>query len=155
LEAGEHDQLDPWHRAARLSDQNLARLRATPKNGGDRGSWRDTPLQLDAYRGKPNQFANVYGRMAWDRPAATLTTRFNSLSNGRFGHPDEDRAISVREGATLQTFPPDYQFVGNMGSVCRQIGNAVPPRVGEAIGQHLLACHEALAMPPVRAAAVG
>jgi len=75
--------------------------------------------------------------MWWDRPAATLTTRFNSLSNGRFGHPDEDRALTVREGAALQTFPRDYKFIGNRASVCRQIGNAVPPALARAVGNHL------------------
>ena len=67
-------------------------------------------LQIDAYNGKDNSFRNVYGRMSWNKPAPTITTRFNSLSNGRFGHPEEDRAISIREGATLQTFPKYYDF---------------------------------------------
>jgi DNA (cytosine-5)-methyltransferase 1 len=79
--------------------------------------------------------------MWWNRPAATLTTRFNSLSNGRFGHPNENRAISVREGASLQTFPRTYFFAGTAQSVCRQVGNAVPPALAEAIGRHLLALH--------------
>ncbi|MBB5503003.1 site-specific DNA-cytosine methylase [Paraburkholderia sp. MM5384-R2] len=76
--------------------------------------------------------------MRWDSPAPTITTRFNSLSNGRFGHPDEDRAISIREGATLQTFPKDYLFHGpNQSSLARQIGNAVPPELARRIGVHL------------------
>jgi DNA (cytosine-5)-methyltransferase 1 len=76
--------------------------------------------------------------MYWDRSAPTITTRFNSFSNGRFGHPDEDRAISIREGATLQTFPKDFVFQGtNLNSLARQIGNAVPPALAERIGRHL------------------
>ena len=81
----------------------------------------------------------VYGRMFWDRPAPTITTRFNSLSNGRFGHPDEDRAISIREGAALQTFSNEFRFYGaNQNSLAKQIGNAVPPELAKRIGEHLM-----------------
>jgi len=140
LAAGQRDAKDPWHRAAALSSDNLKRIALTPPDGGDRSAWSDTDLQLETYK-EHDGFANVYGRMWWDRPAATLTTRFNSLSNGRFGHPEEDRAISIREGATLQTFPRNYQFIGGSPTVCRQIGNAVPPRLARAIGEHLLNLH--------------
>jgi DNA (cytosine-5)-methyltransferase 1 len=142
LAAGGIDPGDPWHRASGLSRENLARIRLTPCDGGDRRAWRDTPLQIATYRGRDHCFRNVYGRMWWDRPAATLTTRFNSLSNGRFGHPDEDRAISVREGACLQTFPRSYRFAGTMSEVCRQVGNAVPPVLAQAVGRHLLDLHD-------------
>jgi DNA (cytosine-5)-methyltransferase 1 len=76
--------------------------------------------------------------MEWNKPAPTITTKFYSLSNGRFGHPGEDRALSLREGAVLQTFPKDYKFYArNKGAIARMIGNAVPPefarRIGEAI----------------------
>jgi DNA (cytosine-5)-methyltransferase 1 len=77
--------------------------------------------------------------MYWDRPAPTITTRFNSFSNGRFGHPEEDRAISIREGAALQTFPKTFVFHGtNLNQLARQIGNAVPPKLALKIGQHLI-----------------
>lgn len=138
LQAGESDPNDPLHRASALSNSNLARIRMTAKDGGDRSSWRDTSLQIDAYRGKDSFFRNVYSRMWWDRPAPTLTTRFNSLSNGRFGHPEEDRAITPREGALLQTFPNSYKFKGTLTSICRQIGNAVPPELGRAVGNYLM-----------------
>jgi DNA (cytosine-5)-methyltransferase 1 len=76
--------------------------------------------------------------MYWDRPAPTITTRFNSFSNGRFGHPEEDRAISIREGATLQTFPKEFIFHGtNLNVIARQIGNAVPPNLARQIGEHI------------------
>jgi DNA (cytosine-5)-methyltransferase 1 len=76
--------------------------------------------------------------MFWDRPAPTITTRFNSLSNGRFGHPEQDRAMSLREGALLQTFPKSFSFQGpNQASIARQIGNAVPPALATRIGKHL------------------
>ena len=99
-------------------------------------SWKDDPkLQINAYSGKDNIFKDVYGRMFWDKPAPTITTRFNSLSNGRFGHPEEPRAISLREGAILQSFPRTYVFKGpNEASITRQIGNAVPPELAKRIG---------------------
>jgi DNA (cytosine-5)-methyltransferase 1 len=76
--------------------------------------------------------------MFWDKTAPTITTRFNSFSNGRFGHPEEHRAISLREGATLQTFPKTYIFKGpNEASIARQIGNAVPPELAKRIGNSL------------------
>ena len=138
LAAGESCPEDALHRASCLSDENLRRIQMTPSNGGSRDSWKDTDLQIPAYVGKPDHFRDVYGRMRWDEPAPTITTRFNSLSNGRFGHPEQDRAITVREGALLQTFPRSHLFVGPMPSVCRQIGNAVPPALASAIGTHLL-----------------
>jgi DNA (cytosine-5)-methyltransferase 1 len=140
IEAGHRDHSKLQHTACGLSPENLSRIKLTPKSGGNRSSWKDNEaLQIDAYRGKDKIFRDVYARMYWDRPAPTITTRFNSFSNGRFGHPDEDRAISLREGATLQTFPREYVFCGsNMNNLARQIGNAVPPELAFRIGRHLL-----------------
>jgi len=140
IQAGHRDEDAFQHWASDLSDENLRRIRVTPRSGGDRSAWKDDEsLQIPAYRGKDEIFRDVYGRMYWDRPAPTITTRFNSLSNGRFGHPDEDRAISIREGATLQTFPKEFQFHGtNLNSLARQIGNAVPPELARHIGEHLI-----------------
>jgi DNA (cytosine-5)-methyltransferase 1 len=139
LSAGQEDATDRLHRAARLSPTNILRLKGTPKDGGDRKSWSDTPLQLDAYEGKDEIFSDVYGRMFWDRPAPTITTRFNSLSNGRFGHPEQDRAITLREGAILQSFPKGFVFPAlNQANIARQIGNAVPPRLAKTLGRHLI-----------------
>lgn len=141
IPAGYRDETELLHTAAGLSSQNLRRIQATEKSGGCRTAWRDNKeLQIAAYQGKDNIFRDVYGRMYWEKPAPTITTRFNSLSNGRFGHPDEDRAISIREGATLQTFPKTYLFKGsNLSSLARQIGNAVPPELARRIGEHLIA----------------
>jgi DNA (cytosine-5)-methyltransferase 1 len=88
-------------------------------------------------------YPSVYGRMTWDDPAPTMTTQFFGFGNGRFGHPEQDRAISLREGAILQSFPQDYEFVRPGEQVCqksigRLIGNAVPPILGEVIGVSLL-----------------
>ena len=140
IAAGHRDDSDLQHTAAALSSDNLRRIQVTPKSGGDRSAWKDNEeLQINAYRDKDDIFRDVYGRMYWDRPAPTITTRFNSFSNGRFGHPEEDRAVSIREGATLQTFPKDFVFHGtNTNQTARQIGNAVPPVLAQTIGKHLI-----------------
>jgi DNA (cytosine-5)-methyltransferase 1 len=139
IPAGYKDKTVHLHVAAALSPKNLRRIAKTPPNGGTRKSWANDPeLQIPAYKGKDNIFRDVYGRMYWKRPAPTITTRFNSLSNGRFGHPEENRAISLREGASLQTFPKHYAFKAtNQATVARQIGNAVPPALAKRIGHHL------------------
>lgn len=140
IPAGHTDPSPFLHTSAALSVNNLRRISMTPHDGGNRFSWKDDPeLQIDAYRGKDKNFKDVYGRIHWDKAAPTITTRFNSLSNGRFGHPEEDRALSLREGACLQTFPMDYQFFSSSkNSIARQIGNAVPPLLAERIGTHIL-----------------
>lgn len=139
---GHRDPTEFRHTAAALSEKNVRRISLTP-TGGNRFAWAADPeLQIDAYRDKDHMFRDVYGRMAWDRPAPTITTRFISLSNGRFGHPDENRAISIREGAALQTFPAGYSFhADSINALARQIGNAVPPALSERIGMHLNSVH--------------
>jgi DNA (cytosine-5)-methyltransferase 1 len=139
IRAGMRCEQPPLHWAAKLSDRNLQRIRMTPKNGGSRVAWREDPdLQIEAYRDKDDIFRDVYGRMKWNEPAPTITTRFNSLSNGRFGHPTEHRAISLREGAVLQTFPLSYVFPLSFPEAARQIGNAVPPELARRIGCRLV-----------------
>lgn len=139
IAAGHRDETDYRHTASSLSVNNLRRIQKTKKSGGGREAWKnDSELQIPAYVGRDNIFRDVYARMYWDRPAPTITTRFNSFSNGRFGHPEEDRAISIREGATLQTFPSAFAFHGeNLNTLARHIGNAVPPVLAKRIGQHL------------------
>ena len=135
IRAGEvHPEIND-HRAAQLSTLNLERIRATPEGGGNR-DWREKKLQLKCHRKTPG-YTDVYGRMSWDRPASGLTTRCISYSNGRFGHPEQDRAISVREAACLQTFPMEFRFSGSLNSRARQIGNAVPVRLATVIGHHV------------------
>ena len=116
----------------------------TPKDGGTRHSWADTDMQLEAYKKKDGNisFNDTYGRMFWNKPAPTITTKFFSISNGRFAHPEENRAISLREGATLQTFPKRYKFKGNsVATIARMIGNAVPPLFAKQIGQTIIKNH--------------
>ena len=136
LAAGEADAGIPNHRACSLSPLNLARIRATPE-GGTRKDW-PPDLVLRCHRGYDGH-SDVYGRLHRDRPAAALTTRCISLSNGRFGHPTQDRALSIREAAAVQTFEDSFVFKGSMNSMAQQIGNAVPVRLAQVFGLHFLA----------------
>ena len=119
-----------------LSRLNLARIRATPE-GGDRRNWPED-LWPDCHRGGFDGHTDVYGRLSWDKPAPTLTTKCISYSNGRFGHPEQDRALSAREAARLQTFPTGFQFFGSLASQAKQIGNAVPVVLARHFGHHLM-----------------
>lgn len=145
LKAGEQDSNDPIHASSRLSDLNLRRIRATPHNGGSRDSWPDD-LVLDCHRRESgSKYVSVYGRMSWDEPAPTMTTLCTGIGNGRFGHPTQDRAISLREAALLQSFPPSYKFWPtdqeiNRKAIGRLIGNAVPPALAEVLGEQIRRC---------------
>ncbi len=139
IEAGDVHPKDPLHRSCRLSRLNLRRIRHS-KPGG---TWRDWPRGLVAkcHREETGEtYPAVYGRMEWDRPSPTITTQFFGFGNGRFGHPEQDRAISLREGALLQSFPKKYAFVEPGGecqfkTIGRLVGNAVPVRLGEIVGR--------------------
>ena len=141
IKAGERDPKDALHKARALTPKNLQRIQATPING----SWKDWPkeLQLKCHKKDSGKtFGSVYGRMDWNKPAPTMTTQCTGLGNGRFGHPEQDRAISLREAALIQTFPKNYQFFMDEKSVSttlasRYIGNAVPPKLGEIIGMSI------------------
>lgn len=130
----------PLHfREARLSALNLERFKYIPEGGGR----DDLPphLQLRCHINNPShRHKDVYGRMAWDKLAPTLTARFDSFSRGRFGHPTENRTITLREGARLMTFPDDFHFHGNREEVARQIGNAVPPLIAKILGREIMNC---------------
>ena len=131
------NESDPLHFARRHSLLNLERLRYVPKNGGSRASI-PLHLQLECQRGKSkNTFPDTYGRMSWDDVAPTLTTGCTDITKGRYVHPEQDRAITLREAARLQSFPDDYIFKGNSGQIATQIGNAVPPGMVTAIGRNL------------------
>ncbi len=139
LAAGEEDPSDPLHAAPRLSPSNLERLRATPKDGGTRHAWPER-LMLNCHRKKTGEsYYSIYGRMWWDRPAPTMTTLCTGIGNGRFGHPEQNRSITLREAALLQTFPSSYLFWPpdqkvNRKAVGRMIGNAVPPTLAKELG---------------------
>ncbi|MCP4220751.1 MAG: DNA cytosine methyltransferase [bacterium] len=138
---GDVSTSDSMHRAAALSDTNRLRIRQS-KPGG---TWRDWDEKLVApcHRKRSGKsYSSVYSRMEWDKPAPTVTTQFYGFGTGRFGHPEQDRALSYREGALLQTFPEDYKFIPdevsfNGSQLGIHIGNAVPVRLGEVIGQSI------------------
>jgi DNA (cytosine-5)-methyltransferase 1 len=142
LEAGASDPKDALHVACSLSDLNLRRIKAS-KPGG---TWRDWDDELIAQCHRKNTgltYPSVYGRMEWDAPAPTITTQCFGFGNGRFGHPEQHRAISLREAAILQTFPDDYRFLAphervSFSRLGRLIGNAVPVRIGEAVAYSLI-----------------
>ena len=140
IPAGHQDGSDYMHSCAGLSEINLHRLTLIPKDGGNRSAFADRPdLQLKCFIGKDDSFKDTFGRLWWDRPAPTITTKFFSISNGRFVHPEEDRALSLREGATLQSFPKTYVFKANSrDKIARLIGNAVPPQYAEQIGKSIV-----------------
>lgn len=131
----------PNHKSDKLSDINLQRIRSI-KEGEGRDSLPDH-LQLPCHiNNSSHRHLDVYGRMAWDKPAPTITARFDSFSRGRFGHPELDRSITLREGARLQTYPDDYVFIGTKVQVAKQIGNAVPPLMAKAIAERIMECLE-------------
>ncbi len=141
LRAGQADRRDPLHQCSELSDKNMRRMQASRPGG----TWRDWPIRLKAdchNRDSGRTYPSVYGRMSWDRPAPTITTQFYGFGNGRFGHPEQDRAISLREGAILQSFPKSYRFVEagqtiHKKKIGRLIGNAVPVKLGRVIGNSI------------------
>jgi DNA (cytosine-5)-methyltransferase 1 len=142
LAAGEVCPDDPLHRASTLSPLNLKRIRHSRPGG----TWRDWPAHLvaECHRVSTGKtYPSVYGRMQWHRPAPTITTQFYGFGNGRFGHPEQNRAISLREGAILQSFPRRYQLVRPGGeysfkTIGKLIGNAVPVRLGEIVGRSIV-----------------
>jgi len=139
IAAGEIHERDPLHRSSRLSPKNLRRIRASTPGG----TWRDWPPSLVAAchrKKKGKTYPGVYGRMQWEMPSPTITTQFFGFGNGRFGHPEQDRGISLREGAILQSFPATYKFVKPGDEYCfktigRLIGNAVPVQLGKVVGR--------------------
>lgn len=142
VEAGKVCSRDPLHRTSGLSALNLRRIRASRPDG----TWLDWEegLRLDCHKKDTGKtYDAVYGRMAWDKPAPTLTTQFYNYGTGRFGHPEQDRALTLREAAILQTFPEDYAFFESVDEIRIKpfgihIGNAVPVTLGIVIGESIL-----------------
>jgi len=145
---GSAHKADRLHLASRLSDKNYERIKASKPNG----SWLDWDKELVAKCHKKKgrkTYRSVYGRMSWDKPSPTITTQFVGFGNGRFGHPSQGRAISLREGALLQTFPKSYKFVKKdepvvIKNLARLIGNAVPVDLGKIIGRSIVKHVESL-----------
>jgi len=140
---GEIHPIDPVHRSTKLNDINKRRIRSSVP-GGTWKDWNDD-IKLKCHKKSSGKgYGAVYGRMSWDEPSPTITTQFYGYGNGRFGHPEQDRAISYREGAILQSFPPDYAFLPekqelfSLKALGVHIGNAVPVELGRAIGLTIL-----------------
>lgn len=134
---------DPLHRARDLDAINLRRIKATPHDGGNSSSW-SSELILKCHKAKSGKTykGTVYGRMRWDEPAPTMTTHCTGIGNGRFGHPEQNRAITLREAAIFQTFPRSYKFAPTteqitMKQISKFIGNAVPVKLGSVIGKSI------------------
>lgn len=132
LQSGEQDPNDILHKARKHHPLTLERLRHIPYNGGSRHSL-PSHLQLNCHKnGDRVGYHDVYGRMDYRRPSNTLTTGCTNVTKGRFAHPEQDRAITPREAARLQTFPDSYRFYGTYEQITSQIGNAVPVLLAEA-----------------------
>lgn len=141
IEDGEYHPNDKLHFARKLSTSNKTRIQNTPYGG----SWTDWPenLKLACHKKDSGKsYSSVYGRMKWEEPSPTMTTQCIGYGNGRFGHPEQDRGISLREAAILQSFPGTYKFAPDdedipIVKVARQIGNAVPVKLGEIIARSI------------------
>ena len=141
LKQGELNNEDPLHRSRSLNELSLRRIKATPEGGG----WKDWPEELVAAchkREGGKAFGSAYGRMSWNKVSPTITTCCIGYNNGRFGHPEQDRAISLREAAILQSFPNEYKFINperifSSKRIATQIGNAVPVLLGRAIAKSI------------------
>jgi DNA (cytosine-5)-methyltransferase 1 len=143
IKAGGISKKDSLHRSRKLAPINQQRIKATPHDGGSSNSWGEN-LVLDCHKKESGKtYRNtVYGRMRWDEPSPTMTTQCVGLGNGRYGHPTQNRAISLREAAIFQTFPDDYKFLSPsepivINKIAKFIGNAVPVRLGSVIGMSI------------------
>jgi DNA (cytosine-5)-methyltransferase 1 len=153
IKHGQEDPEDRLHKSRTLSDMNLKRIKQSVPGG----TWEEWPddLRSPCHRRESGAtFRNVYARMEWDQPSPTITTMAYNFGTGRFGHPEQDRPISLREAAILQSFPPNYRFVApdapvQFLSLGRHIGNAVPPKLSEAVGAAIVN-HVKLVRGPVR-----
>jgi len=142
LANGEISKKDPLHFTTTLSDINLKRIKASKPNG----TWMDWDydLRLECHKKESGStYKSVYGRMSWDEPSPTITTQFYNYGTGRFGHPEQNRALTIREASILQTFPKKYKFYKNVKEISLtkigvHIGNAVPVKLGYVIGRSIL-----------------
>ena len=136
---GEESKSYPNHVARKLKPHLKRIVEAVPKDGGNRQDVIDTSILLKCHQKRPNAHKDVFGRMAWNAPAPTLTCRCADVYCGRFTHPNQDRGISLREAAALQTFEDNYEFFGtSIAGISRQIGNAVPVKLAEQLGKSIV-----------------
>lgn len=142
VESGERSKKDILHFTTRLTEINIKRIKASLPNG----TWEDwdKSLRLECHKKESGKtYKSVYGRMSWNEPSPTITTQFYNYGTGRFGHPEQDRALTIREASILQSFPAKYKFVEknkevSITKIGTHIGNAVPVNLGFAIGKSIL-----------------
>ncbi len=149
LASGEVDASDTYHRARRHSPLALRRLRAIPPGGARSDLPED--LQLECHKNHSGHY-DIYGRMWWDRPAPTLTSGCTNVTRGRFAHPDQDRAITLREAMLLQTFPRAAELRGSLDEMALQVGNAIPSLFAERIARAIFAMEASATSVPQRPA---
>ncbi len=136
---GETSDAYPNHTARKLQPHHKRIVAAIPKDGGSRSDITDTSILLKCHQDNPSAHKDVFGRMSWDLPSPTLTCRCTDIYCGRFVHPEQDRGMSLREAAALQTFDDDYEFFGpSFLFLSTQIGNAVPVKFAESLGGGVL-----------------
>jgi len=116
---------------------SLDRFKAISRNGGSRSELPNR-LKADCWRRHSRGTGDVMGRLSWEKPSVTIRTEFFKPEKGRYIHPDADRVITHYEAALIQGFPKTYRWVGTREEIARQIGNAVPIPLGEAIGRSLI-----------------
>lgn len=142
IESGEKSKIDSLHFTTKLTDINVKRIKSSVPNG----TWEDwdKSLWLNCHKKETGKtYKSVYGRMSWDEPAPTITTQFYNYGTGRFGHPEQNRALTIREASILQSFPSNYKFVEKgkdalLTKIGTHIGNAVPVNLGFAIGKSII-----------------
>ena len=143
VSAGVQSLEDCMHKSAAHKESTLEVIRKVPKDGGNRPAGIG-PACLE----KTSGFSDVYGRLYWDRPAITITHYARNPASGRYIHPEQDRGLTAREAARLQSFPDDFVFQGNFDDMYRQIGEAVPPQLAAALAAHILV--EFVSAPPTK-----
>lgn len=117
------------HKATNHAKIALDKLKLIPPEGDK------TSMPKELYGRQ--QFATTWARLVWDKSSPTIDTRFDTPSNGRNSHPYLNRSITPREAARIQSFPDTFRFYGPKVSICKQIGNAVPPLLARAIAEHI------------------
>lgn len=138
LPAPDADKTLPNHVFREPRPHHVAILQQVPIDGGSRSDAKDTSVLLECHRRNPNVHKDVFGRIAWDGPAPTMTCRCTDVYCGRFAHPTENRGLTLREAAAIQTFAHEYEFHGTFFHIAAQIGNAVPVRLAERLGKTLI-----------------
>ena len=135
---------DPLHKSAAHKKSTIDVIKQVPNDGGNRPAGVG-PKCLDKTKG----FSDVYGRLSWDKPSITITHYARNPASGRYTHPEQDRGLTAREAAILQSFPKGFEFCGKSDDIYRQIGEAVPPMLSAAIATSILI--ELMSVPPTEA----